>query len=538
MKVRDWESRAMALSKTAKLIGFCLLVVPAVLGSQAIAQSTLTIGHPLDIRSLDPRVTPRSADEFILYNVFDTLLNIDDQGRLVPGLANKWEVSDDSRSVTLYLRKDVRFHDGTPFNAEALKFTFDSIKDPKLGSLAATDSLGPYDRTEVLDEHTVRVIFAKPFAPFLNNATTVRLAPVSPSAAQKMGNAQFAERPVGTGPFKVERWIPRDRVILVRNDDYRWGPAIHNHTGPGKLERLVFRILPDAFTRVSALEAGEVNMIAEAPAGEVKRLQAAGYRVMSKESPGLTRQYFLNTAQPPTDELAVRKGILFGVDRKEIIERNYFGGVTVAYGPLGPTTFGYWKGAEAEYAHDPKKAQDLLEEAGWKVAADGIRERNGKKLIVQDLTRQENVDEATLIQSQLRKVGIDWHINLVTTPVRNQRIQANDYNAVWGFWNTIDPDIMRNMFSSGNTPSEKQFGYSWSKHKLSNIDALLDQGVAVTDEAKRKAVYEELQRVILDNALTLPIINTIQTVVYDAKVHGLKFHNDPYVVDLYEAEIK
>src|SRR5215212_8899716 len=122
----------MVLIKTAKLIGLYLFIMPAVLGSPALAQSTLAIGHPLDIRSLDPRVTPRSADEFILYNVFDTVLNVDGQGRLVPGLANKWEVSDDSRNVTLHLRKDVRFHDGTPFNAEALKFTFDSIKDPKL----------------------------------------------------------------------------------------------------------------------------------------------------------------------------------------------------------------------------------------------------------------------------------------------------------------------------------------------------------------------------------------------------------------------
>ena len=193
----------MTGSRTLLLAGTMLLAGLVGQAGTAFAQD-LTVVWADDSNSdvtYDPRVTQTRHEEQVIVQVFDQLVAADENGKLFPGLATSWTVAPDNKSVTLKLREDVKFHDGTPFNAEAVKFTFDTIVDPKTGSQGAVDMLGPYEGSDVLGPFEIRVRYKRPFADAVSSFAENELSPVSPTAVQKLGNTGFAQAPVGTGPF-------------------------------------------------------------------------------------------------------------------------------------------------------------------------------------------------------------------------------------------------------------------------------------------------------------------------------------------------
>ncbi|HWM79459.1 MAG TPA: ABC transporter substrate-binding protein, partial [Methylomirabilota bacterium] len=220
------------------------LVVVTVLGGVAVPRPTvaakaggrLVYAARQDIDTLDPHITNRAATRKILIQFMDTLVVIDPKdGSVKPGLAEKWEVSPDGKAYTFHLRRSVKFHDGTPFDAAAMKFTFDRIQTPLGAPSVARSFIGPYEASEVVDPYTLRVKFKQPYAPFLRMAALSPLGPISPTAVQKLGD-QFSRKPVGTGPFMVKEWITKDQVVLVRNPAYQWAPALAEHQGPAYLD--------------------------------------------------------------------------------------------------------------------------------------------------------------------------------------------------------------------------------------------------------------------------------------------------------------
>ena len=161
-------------------------------------------------------------------------------GRFVPGLADSWEISPDAKMYTFKLKKGVKFHDGTPFNAAAVKFTMDRVVDPAVKAGQSHDQLGPYDHTEVVDDYTARIVMKQPYAPLLTNLNGY-LGIVSPTAVEKMGLAEFARHPVGSGPLMFKEWVPKDHVTLVKNLDYNWASSYFKHTGPAYLDQVAVK---------------------------------------------------------------------------------------------------------------------------------------------------------------------------------------------------------------------------------------------------------------------------------------------------------
>ena len=222
-------------------------------------------------RTYDPRVTSSRHEYQVIAQIFDTLIASDGSNRLFPGLATAWNVAADGKSVTLKLRSDVGFHDGTPFDADAVRFTFDTIADPKTASEGAVTQLGPYAGTDVIDPFTVRVNYSQPFGAALASYAEGTLAPVSPTAVKRLGNQGFARAPVGAGPFRFVSWEEGRQVVLERFDKYNWAPGYNVHTGPSSVQRIISRFIGDASTRVAALEAGEIDISDATPILDMKR---------------------------------------------------------------------------------------------------------------------------------------------------------------------------------------------------------------------------------------------------------------------------
>ena len=237
---------------------------------------TLIYGLATKFDTLDPTVTTFSVIGKIGYHVFDPLVWQSSAGKYEAGLAESWQVSPDAKTYTFKLRKDVKFHDGTPFNAQAVKFTFDRIVDPATKSQLGISLLGPYDGTDVVDDSTVRVRFKTPYAPFLDSVSVPYLAPVSPDAVQKAGKDYGSTALVGTGPFKFVSYSADSEVVLVRNDDYKWGPAFLKSRAAPYLDKIIWRIIPESTTRIATAESGELTFVEDVPTQDYQRVKSSG----------------------------------------------------------------------------------------------------------------------------------------------------------------------------------------------------------------------------------------------------------------------
>src|SRR5215471_8782451 len=228
----------------------------------AAAGGTLTVGGTDLDDTLDPQVTNFDSVIRITLNVCEPLVWEPTPGRFVPGLADSWSISPDAKAYTFKLRRGVKFHDGTPLNAEAVKFTMDRVVAPETKAGQSHDQLGPYDHTDVVDDLTARIVMKEGYAPLLTNLNGY-LGIVSPTAVKKMGLAEFARHPVGTGPFMFKEWVNKDHVTLVKNPDYNWGSSYFKHTGPAYLDEVVYKIIPEPSVRTGTLKTGETHIIDE-----------------------------------------------------------------------------------------------------------------------------------------------------------------------------------------------------------------------------------------------------------------------------------
>jgi peptide/nickel transport system substrate-binding protein len=504
---------------------------------QPIDEVTLTWGEDVDLRTLDPRVSQSLHEIQTFMQIFDRLVFLDTDGKFYPWLAESWESSKDGKSITFHLRRGVKFHDGSSFTAEAVKFTFDTIRDPKLASQAAYDYLGPYQSTEVIDPYTVRVNWKQPFAPALTNLSNPYLSIVSATAVRKLGDDSFARDPVGSGPFKFVEWIPRVRIVLERNDEYRWAPSAFKHQGPALIKRLVIRIIPDASTRVNALERREIDVAARLPPIDVKRFKASrDFDVIAGDIAGFPVSYLFNTASPPTDDARVRQAFIQAVDRPTLVEQTFFGTRKPAYGPIAPTTIGYWPGVEKLYPYDPTKARQLLDQAGWKVGSDGIRSKDGRSLDVSFPVLLET-ELAVGIQAAVKDVGIRLNLETVTKTKQDELILSSAYNVLVLSWVSVDPSVLNIPFRCANIPSPGKFKFNWARFCSRELDHMLDGADTATDAEQRKAVLINIQNYIMQHTLIFPIHVEAQTIGFHRSVRNLKFAPGFWYIFFYDATV-
>jgi peptide/nickel transport system substrate-binding protein len=387
---------------------------------------TLVWANWPDPDTLDPHATVSSWVANQIMNLYDTLLWRGPDQDLYPGLANSWEVSDDGMTYTFYLREGVTFHDGTPFNAEAVKYNFDRIKSGAaarvMGSAAANDLIGSYESAEVIDDLTVALHFAEPYPAFLDAVSSHYLSIVSPTAVEKWGD-DFGKHPVGTGPFMLEEYVPQDHLTLVRNPDYNWAPSFMEHQGPAYLDKVIHRFVEEAGTRVAMLESGEAQLVSRANAEDVARLGSdPDYVLEVGYGGGLPHGYFPNASKYPTNDIRVRQALLYGTNRELLCQTLWNNFNPPAYGPLSPATWGYDSAVEQMYPYDPEKAKELLEEAGWTVGSDGIRvDKDGNRLhlLIQSIVSADMSAAYEFQQAELKDIGIETEVVTMDSAATN-----------------------------------------------------------------------------------------------------------------------
>ena len=521
--LRTWSWFGVAISMAI------VTLLPASVSRAADAPGgTLVIGLDQEPPTLDPHASPSAVTYQVIASVTESLLFKAPDGKVSPWLAESWTPSRDGRSVTFKLRRDVKFHDGTPFNADAVKFNFDRIVDPKFKAGGARAQLAGYAGSKVLDEFTVQVSFETPYAPFVTYAAAGTLSMVSPKAVKESGD-QVHTRPVGTGSFMVKDYVAKDHTTIVRNPAYTRKAPWSDRAGPAHLDAVVFKFVPEAGTRVTTLESGETQGIYLVPAQSLPRLEGnKALRVEKRPWPGVPRIWLLNATKAPFDDVKVRRAVNHAVDKEAFLATVYKGTGLKAFAPLTAVMMDD-PGLRQAYPFDPAKAKALLGEAGWQPGGDGIRSKGSQRLeIVLNAIEYGGGPDPTaqLIQSSLRDVGVDVKIKAQARPPWYEDNYRCATHGPVMFLRSTDPDGLFALFHSSLVGAN----FNWSCVKDAKLDKLLDDGRRESDPAKRRAIYLQIEKHALDEAITVPLVDELSVWAFRANVQGVKYNFNAYPV--------
>ena len=449
------------------------------------------------------------------YLIFDTLVGLDETGEPLPRLAESWQATDDDMAYTFHLRKGVKFHDGTPLNAETAKFA--------LGWLINNARWGKYaDSIEIVDEYTVRLRLKEFYYPLLTDLGYEGNGKiVSPRSVEPEGDvAGMLVDYVGTGPFKLAEYRKDQKAVLVRNEEY-WGEKPN-------VGEVIWNTIPDANTQIMALQAGELDIIgaaehhASVPYVRLPELKTDPDLVVTSHSYGRYQVIRLNVNREPFTSKKVRQAINFAIDRETMV-RSLFGDVTEPAILVMASWFKYGpNNVDEGYTYDPGMATHLLMEAGWEdTDNDGVLDKDGKPFIF-DLTvpaGEANADAvAPIVQAELKKVGIQMNIVTVESNTAWDKKEKGEFDAF--------------MHHSGNIPwapagllqQEHLSTAGGFKHYASEeLDRLIERAFTTRNERERRAAYDQIWEILQEEAVCVPLYDIVKVVIYREDLQDFEF---------------
>lgn len=509
MKRSQWTRRGLMGVAAAALATI------AALPSQTVAQTppgVLIVGQIAEPKSLDPAAVTAMNDFRILVNLYEGLTRYKSGTLEVePALATGWEISEDGTEYTFTLRPGVTFHDGTPFNAEAVKFNFDRMLDEShpyhdTGPFPLSFFFSAVETTEVVDDMTVRFTLNAPYAPFLSNLAYPTGLLVSPEAVKAHG-ADFGRNPAGTGAFKFAEWRSNEAVVIERNDTY-WGD-------PAGTDAVVFRPITDANTRVAEMLAGGIDIMVEVPPTSLGQFGGDGFAITEQAGPHVWF-LILNAKEGPFADKRVRQAANYAINKEAIVNDVLEGTATVAAGPTPPAFAWAYNDALDPYPYDPDKARALIAEAGAEGAELTFFVTEGGSGML------DPIPMGTAIQADLEAAGFDV------------RIETYEWNTFLGevnpglegkadmaemAWMTNDPDTLPYLaLRSGAWPD--QGGFNSGYYANEKVDELLEAARSATDQDERARLYREMQEIVQDDAPWVFVANWKQNAVTSDRVEN------------------
>jgi peptide/nickel transport system substrate-binding protein len=468
-----------------------------------------------DASNLIPVLATDNASHSISGLIFNGLVKYDRDLNIVGDLAESWDISKDGLIITFHLRKGVRWHDGRPFTAEDVLFTYRLTIDPKTPTAYAGDFL-KVKKAEALDAHTFRVTYDKPFAPALMSWGS-SVMPKHLMEGKDVTKSPLARHPIGTGPYRFKEWKTGQKIVLVYNPDYFEGRPF--------LDGRVMRIIPDMATMFLELRARGIDQMGLTPLQYTRQTENQYFRNHFRKYRYLSFSYTylgFNLQNPMFADRKVRQALAYAVNKEELIDGVLLGLGKEASGPFKPGTWQYNADVK-RYPYDPKKALELLAEAGWRdTDGDGILDRKGQRFEFELLVNQGNevrAKTAEIAQRRLAEVGISVKIRVIEwAAFIKEFINKRRFDAVILGWTIpMDPDLYDVWHSSKTGPSELNF----ISYKNEEVDALLEKGRSTFDRAERKRCYDRIQEILAEDQPYIFLYVPDALPIFNARVRGI-----------------
>ncbi len=466
------------MSRSVPLAGIAVLLaiavgIPQPSTAMAATPTKVVVGLNSDIRSFDLMNTMDNTTDRVITHIYEYLFTRDRDMKVIPRLAESGRPLDDL-NWELKLRRNVKFSDGEPFNAETVKATLEYIVKKENNSPRRV-RIDLVKSATAVDEHTVRITTEKPFPTLLEGLTEIYMAPVK---AIKQGPKSLTEKPIGTGPYKLQEWKREQAITLVRNDNY-WGPK-------PQIPTVEFRIIPDVMARISALLAGEVHLIPDVPPQSLDQVNRSGSAETRSVAGRRVIFVAFNALQPgPLQDVRVRQAINQAVDVDKIIRTVMEGNAKRMVGPL-PMINRHLDPSLKPYPVDVAKAKALLQQAGYTGAPITLHTPSGRYL--------KDKEAAQAIAEQLTQAGITVKLQVDEWGTLLDLVKSGKVDGMYFFGRSdtsLDGSMMRDWFRTGST---------WVTYSDKQIDAAIDKALPIVNPESRRKTFAGLQAQIQDQA--------------------------------------
>jgi peptide/nickel transport system substrate-binding protein len=498
-------------------------VLLGVSAASPVGAQTLKMMKSLDAPHYDGQRTTWSPSSDIVNMFQDTLVAMDWDGQTaIPYLAKSWTISEDGKTYVFKLRDDVQFCSGKKFTAADVIYSFKRLTSAELKAPLAWRA-GNIKELRAPDPYTVEYELNEPFADLLLQLTMFTTAIHNQESVEALGKDYGIKAIDGTGPWCFESWQPRTEIVLKRHDAYKWGPSMYQNKGPVKFEKLSIKIVPEDSSRVAAMLGGQFDVSHQIPLQFIQQVKAAPTLNVQEAKPNFQLMYYgYKTTRPRVADKRVREAMNIAINRADIVKGIMLGNAEPAYTFIDDKALDFAASTKGIIKEDVERARKLLDEAGWKVGADGIREKDGVKLAPKVLFTQVayfgRVSEA--IQGFMRKIGVDWKIVGYDSTIAPAEMAKQDYE----LWTVTFPyisagDLLNFYFDSKNMPAPNRMNWNDAK-----TDEYLKMGRASLTEADRAKYYALAQQRVTEEHLWMPVMNIAMYTTSQKKLKGVRPH--------------
>jgi peptide/nickel transport system substrate-binding protein len=447
----------------------------------------------------------------------DNLVSETKGGKIVPWLATKWTTSKDHLTWTFTLKPGVKFTNGEPLDAQAVVDNFYAWLNPETLNPTVSTYIGEYFKSaKVVNPTTFTLTLSKPYAPLLPVISQSYFGILSPST-YKGGAEAVCNEPIGSGPFVIQKWTHGQNITFTRNDNYNSAPANALHQGPAYAEKLIWSYVDDPTTRYGSLTTGQSNVIYDVPGPDWAAAQQE-YEVQQYITPGRPDTLDLNTINGPFKDQKVREAFAYGADREAAVASAFEGKTPYnGNGALSQTTPNFDKNLEDTWKYDPQKAEELLDQAGWKRNGDGVREKDGQPLDIKLIYGANSIitnEGATVLQdlqAQWKEVGFDVTLKPLAFAelFAAEYTKPTSYDATIGYWTSPTAGVMLITWRPWN--GKEPNAYNSPFYNDPKLVGLIEKGNASFTEAEKNKYYGEAQEIVTKKTAAVVGVYTQET---------------------------